>query len=292
MNTSKASIALASAGFVLIWSTGWIMARFAVPDSPLLTFLLFRHFGAGLCLMVLALWMRADWPKAKAWGHAAVSGILLHAGYLGCVWYAISQGMPASIAALLSAVQPILTICLAPRLLGETVTPKQWLGVTLATLGLCVVLGPRLFNLEADALSKSLVPLLINLVGMLSLTAGTLYQKTFRYKADIQSVAAIQYGASLLITLPFALMMEDMQIHWTPTIILTMLWSVLGVSVGAILLFLFLIKRNEVVKSSQLFFLVPPASAIQAYLFFGETFSAIQLAGICLTVLGVALSSL
>jgi drug/metabolite transporter (DMT)-like permease len=269
------------------------MAKFAAQDAPPLTFLLWRYAGAVLGLLLLSLVTKAQWPNHwHKWVHAALTGILLHAGYLGAVWYAISQGVPASISALLSALQPIMTISLAPFLLRERVIARQWCGVVLASFGLMSVLYPRLASLELDQLSLALIPLMINFLGMVSLTMGTLYQKSIRYNADLPSIATIQYGAAFIITSPFAMLTETMNVHWTLNSVLTLFWSVFGLSIGAILLFLYLLKQNEAVRSTQLFFLVPPASALQAYLFFGERFSIIQLIGMLLTIGGVALSNL
>lgn len=135
---------------------------------------------------------------------------------------------------------------------------------------------------------SALLPLLINLLGMMSLTAGTLYQKSIRYNADLQSIASVQYIAAFCATLPFAYMLEPMHVNWSLSAILTLLWSICGLSIGAILLFLYLLRRNEAVRATQLFFLMPPTSAIQAYLFFGESFTIGQLIGMILTILGVA----
>jgi drug/metabolite transporter (DMT)-like permease len=283
---------MSSASFILIWSTGWIMAKFAAQDSPPLTFLLMRYLGAALGLVVLALISKSHWPNTwQKWAHAGITGILLHAAYLGTVWYAISKGVPASISALLSALQPILTVTIAPLLLNENVTRRQWIGVSCASVGLITVLYPRLSHIDINDLITSIVPLIINIIGMISLTAGTLYQKSIRYDTDLRTIAALQYIAAFIITLPFALSLETMDVHWTLSSILTLAWSVFGLSIGAILLFLYLLRRNEAVRATQLFFLVPPTSAIQAYLFFGETFTLPQLTGMVMTIAGVALSN-
>jgi drug/metabolite transporter (DMT)-like permease len=283
---------VASICFILIWSTGWIMAKFAAPYATPLTFLLLRYSGAVIALACIAFMSKMAWPNTPVnWMHAAFTGMLLHAGYLGAVWYAISQGLPSSISALLSAVQPILTLMVAPFLLREKVSLYQWCGVGLATAGLIAVLSPRLFNIDVTTLHHFIIPLIVNLGGMISLTSGTLYQKSIRYNADLPTIAMIQYLAALIITLPFAYYVEPMHVTWNITTVLTLLWSVLGLSVGAILLFLYLLRRNEAVRATQLFFLVPPTSALQAYMFFDETFTPLQIAGITLTVLGVALSN-
>ena len=278
--------------FVIFWSTGFIVARFIAPYAEPLTFLLLRYIGAILFLLVFALYVGALWPRTRAqWGHAFASGILLHAGYIGCVWWAVRLGVPASIAALFSAIQPILTPVLAPMLLRERVGLIQWLGVLLGFAGLLLVLTPKLVGIDPGQLAAVAWPLALGAAGILSLTAGTLYQKKFVHSGDLRTVAILQYVGACVATLPAALLFEQMHITWNLTTISAMVWSIIVLSMISVGLLLVLIRRGEVSRSSQLIYLVPPVSALQAWAFFGEDFTFIQLIGMGVTVLGVVLAS-
>ena len=278
--------------FVLLWSTGWVVARYSADYADPLTFLLVRYLLAGVVLIAFATLARAAWPQRGAdWGHALVSGVLLHALYLGGVWWAIRHGVPASISALLAALQPILTPLLAPAILGERIRLARWLGVLLGLAGLVLVLSPKLIGVSHEALVASAGPIAVNCAAMLSVTLGTFYQKRFIHSGDLRSVTVLQYAAALAVTLPVAYLLEPMRIDWNPLMIGVMAWSVLALSIGAIALLLLLIRRGEVSRSAQLIYLVPPAASLQAWLLFGESLSPIQIAGMAVTVLGVALAS-
>ena len=282
----------APALFVFLWSTGWIVARYSAEYADPLTFLSARYACAGAVLFVYALLARAAWPATRRdWGHAAFSGVLLHAIYLGGVWIAIARGVPASISALLAALQPILTAALAPLLLRERIGLKQWLGIVLGFLGIIVVLSPKLAGVAPGQLGAVMTPLAINVVAMLAVTAGTFYQKRYIHSGDLRTVTILQYAGAIAVTLPVAYLIEPMRLEVNATTILVMLWSVLAISIGAIALLLLLIRRGEVSRAAQLIYLVPPTAAIQAYLLFGEQLSPPQLAGMALTVVGVALAS-
>jgi drug/metabolite transporter (DMT)-like permease len=217
--------------------------------------------------------------------------VLLHAIYLGGVWIAVKHGVPASISALLAALQPILTAALAPLLLRERIGPKQWLGIVLGFVGIGLVLSPKLAGVETGTIAAATVPLAINIVAMIAVTLGTFYQKRYIHSGDLRTVTILQYAGALAVTLPVAYLIEPMRLDWNATTILIMLWSVFAISIGAIALLLLLIRRGEVSRAAQLIYLVPPTAAIQAYFLFGEQLSPVQLMGMALTVIGVALAS-
>jgi drug/metabolite transporter (DMT)-like permease len=292
MTPSPFLIRLAPAVFVVIWSTGWIVARYAAPYADPLTFLALRYLLAGGVLLALSLAMRASWPSSRrAVGHALVSGVLLHAIYLGGVWWAIARGLPAGVSALIAALQPILTALLAPRLIGEPIQPRQWLGIGIGFVGIGLVLAPKLANLAPGQLSNTLAPVAVNVAGMLSVTLGTFYQKRFIASGDLRTVTALQYAGAFLVTAPFAAMLEPMRIDWNPTVVATMAWSVLGLSIGAIGLLLMLIRQGAVSRAAALVYLVPPTAALMAYVLFGETLNLMQIIGMGLTAIGVILAS-
>jgi drug/metabolite transporter (DMT)-like permease len=290
--SSSSLLRLAPALFVLLWSTGWISARFAAPYAEPLTFLVWRYVLAGLALTAFALAAGAVWPRRMAdIGHALASGVLLHAIYLGGVWWAIAHGLPAGISGLIAAIQPILTALLAPALVGERISGVHWTGIALGFAGIALVLEPKLALIPQNGLGGTALPLLVNLVGMVSVTAGTFYQKRYVQKGDLRTVTVLQYAGATAATAPVAWMTESLRISWNETLVLTMAWSVLALSIGAIALLLMLIRKGAVSKAAALIYLVPPAVALEAYLFFGETLAPLQIAGMACAALGVALAT-
>ena len=285
-------VRLAPILFPLIWSTGWIVARYTIDFADPLAFLCVRYACAGVALAAFAFYSGAQWPRSRMeWTHALVSGVLLHTIYLGGVWWAIEHGVPASVSALIAASQPIMTAFLAPALVGERIGLARWAGVAIGFAGICMVLAPKLVGLDAGQLQAALAPIGINLVAMIGVTAGTFYQKRYIHSGDLRTVAVLQYVGALAAGLPLAAAFGDMHINWTPTAWAVLAWSVIGLSMGAIALLLMLIRRGEVSRSAQLIFLVPPLSALQAHFLFGETLSGLQIAGMALTACGVAMAA-
>lgn len=291
MPTPSTLLRVAPAIFVLIWSTGWISARFGAPYADPLTFLAIRYALAAGVLVVIATAARASWPQGAAVGHAMMSGVLLHAIYLGGVWWAIRHGLPTGVSGLIAAVQPILTALLAPALIGERISRPQWIGIGLGFIGIGLVLEPQLETLGRDTITAVLVPMIVNVVAMVSVTLGTFYQKRFIATGDLRTVTTLQYVGAFLVTLPVAWLIEDMRIVWNVTVIATMAWSVLALSLGAIGLLLLLIRNGAVSRAAALIYLVPPAVAVEAFLLFGERMAAVQVAGLVVTAAGVALAT-
>lgn len=276
--------------FVVIWSTGWISAKYAAPHADPLWFLTVRFACAAAVIALFAAVVGASWPKGRvAWMHAIVSGILLHGLYLGGVWWAVKHGLSAGLSGLLAALQPLITAFLAPYLLRERLTKAQWAGVAFGLLGVVMVLSPKL-GLSVG-LDTAWVPLGVNVLGVLSLTAGSFYQKQFVASGDLRSVTAVQYVGALLIVTPLALLTEDLKFDHSIEIYGVLVWSVLVLSVFAIALMLMMINRGEVTRVSLLIYLVPSTVAVQAWLVFGETLNTLQISGMVLTALGVFLAS-
>jgi drug/metabolite transporter (DMT)-like permease len=277
--------------FPVLWSTGWIVARFSKDFADPLFFLSLRYLFAGIALTIFAFAARAQWPKSPAeWRHAMISGVLLHTIYLGGVWWAIMHGLPASISALIAALQPIFTALLAPKLAGENIGFKRWCGVLVGFCGIALVLAPKLIAVSGAELQASLIPLAVNVVGMVGVTAGSFYQKAFIKTGDLRTVTVLQYVGAFAVGLPLAMTFGDMHLNWSWTAFWVMAWSVLVLSIGAVALLLILIRMGEVSRASQLIFLVPPLSAIQAFFLFGEQLTAIQIFGMAVTACGVALA--
>ena len=275
--------------FVLLWSTGFIGAKYGLPYAPPFTFLAVRLALAAALLAGLTALTRSRLPASTVqYRRAALVGLLLHAGYLGGVFFAIADGLPPSVAAVVVSLQPVLTAALATQLLGEQLVGAQWLGLGLGIGGVAVVLAP---GLAAAKGAGSFPPAALGacFVALLAGTAGTLYQKRHGGEIPLLSGTAVQYAAAALVLLLAAAATERMTIVWTATFIAALAWLVLALSLGAILLLLLMLRRGSAASVSSLFYLVPPATAVEAYLLFGERLPGLSLAGVALTAVGVAL---
>ncbi len=292
MSLDAILLRLTPLAFVLIWSTGWVAAGYSAPHADALTFLTVRFACAAILLGAISLAVGGEWPRgALGWTHALVAGALLHGIYLAGVWWAVRHGLPAGISGLLAALQPILTAALSPLLVRERISPLRWLGILVGFAGISLVLAPKLAGVLPETLWLVLVPILVNLVGMLAVTFGSFYQKRFQQSGDLRTMTAVQYVGAIAVTLPLAWALEPMAITWNTTMVLVLLWSVIGLSLGGIGLYLVLIRRGEVSRTATLIYLVPPAVAIEAYVLFGEQLTMVQIAGMALTVSGVVLAS-
>ncbi len=263
-----------------------MVAKFGLPYAPPLTFLLIRFIGVLLVLLPLALLARAPWPRGK-FRHIAIAGVLVQAGYLAGVWCAITLGMPAGVSALIVGMQPILTAFAAPWI-GESVGRRQWIGLILGLLGVGLVVSSKM------SLAGLSWPSIACCTGaLISITSGTLYQKKYCAHFDLRTGAIIQFSASLLLTLPFAILFEHASpalasVQWTPRFIAALLWSIFALSIGAIFLLFALIRNNAATSVTSLMYLTPPTTAIMGWLMFGESFSVIGMLGMLVAVLGVA----
>jgi drug/metabolite transporter (DMT)-like permease len=290
MSLQRLILLATPAFFVIIWSTGWISAKYAAPHADPLWFLTLRFACAGAVIALFAAFVGAAWPKGRmAWMHALVSGVLLHGIYLGGVWWAVKHGLSAGLSGLLAALQPLVTAFLAPYLLQERFKPSQWAGVALGMIGVMCVLSPKLGL--SNGTETAWVPLGINVLGVLSLTAGSFYQKQFVASGDLRSVTAVQYAGALLVVTPLALLTENLTFDHSLEVYAVLAWSVLVLSVFAIALMLMMINRGEVTRVSALIYLVPSTVALQAWLIFGETLNALQISGMVLTAVGVYLAT-
>lgn len=273
--------------FVLIWSTGFIVAKFGLPYAEPLTFLLLRFVGVLIVLLPIVLVMRAPWPHGRI-AHIAVAGVLVQAGYLAGVWCAIKLGMPAGLSALIVGLQPILTAFAAP-LVGETVRGRQWIGLVFGLAGVGLVVANKI---SLTGLSWQSIALCV--FALLSITVGTLYQKRFCSTFDLRTGTIIQFAASIVVVLPFAIMFEHLtpaleNVQWTPRFIGALLWAVFALSIGAIFLLFALIRKSAATQVTSLLYLTPPTTAVMAWLMFGEAFSVVGMIGMVLAVIGVAL---
>ncbi len=277
--------------FVLLWSTGFIGAKFGLPYAEPFTFLFIRCVLTLLIIIPLLGLLRAAWPSSPTlWGHAAVTGLLVHGAYLGGVFYAIYLGLPAGLASLLVGLQPLLTAALAFPLLGERLTIWQWLGLLLGLVGITLVLGGKLSPEETGLFEGfGLGALGCVLTALLGISAGTLYQKRFCTGMPLLGGSIAQYLAAGALFGIGALLFETRDVTWTPTFVATLAWLVLGLSIAAILLLMALIRRGAASRVASLFYLVPPLTALEAWWLFDETLGPVALIGMGIAITGVGL---
>ena len=256
--------------FVAIWSTGFVVARLAMPHAPPLSFLSWRFAFSLLAFGVWITLARAPWPQGRAqWGHLAVSGVLMHAGYLGGVWAAVRLGMSAGTVALIVGLQPMLTAVWLSRSVtagaGQpAVTRVQWLGLGLGLAGLVAVLA------------------------LLSITIGTLYQKRHVLPADVRTGNFVQIAAALLVAAPLA-WAEPGVLNWHPDLLVALVWSVLALTLGGSSLLMVLIQQGAATRVTSLLYLVPPCTALLAWWLFGERMGPSGWVGLALCAVGVGL---
>ncbi|MEI8178041.1 EamA family transporter [Aestuariivirga sp.] len=263
--------------FVLMWATGFVVARLSAPHADPLTFLSIRFPIAGAIFATIALALAAPWPGPRQAFHATVAGAFLHGGYLGPVYWAVAHGMPAGVSALIVGLQPLMTAILAAWMVKEKIALRHWLGLAVGILGVALVVSPKLHAGFAGGITP--VTTAVNVFGALSISFGTVYQKRFATSLNLASGGAWQYvGATLAVAIP-ALLMEQMRFDGSFDAWFALGWSVVVLSLGAITLLMLLIRLGDVGRVASLIFLVPGVSALMAYFLFGETLTPVQILG-------------
>ncbi|NMG43286.1 EamA family transporter [Aromatoleum toluvorans] len=274
--------------FVLLWSTGFLGAKFGLPYAEPLTFLSTRYVLVITLMGALALAMRAPWPRDwRQVAHIGIAGLLVQATYLGGVFMSIHRGLPAGVTSLVVGMQPLLTALGAGWLLRERVTPRQWTGLALGFAGVTLVVSNKVGVGTGGDLGWMLMPALAALAGI---TCGTLYQKRFCPSFDLRTGAVMQFIPSLAVTAFLASRTETMHVAWSGDFVFALLWLVLVLSLGAISLLNLLIRSGSAVKVASLFYLTPPTTALLAWLLFGETLTGLALVGMAVAVAGVWLA--
>ncbi len=276
--------------FVLLWSTGFVGAKFGLPYAGPLTFLSTRYVLVIVLMVMLALAMRAPWPKSPREAmHIGITGVLVQALYLGGVFVAIDRGLPAGVTALVVGMQPLLTALGAGFLLGERVSIRQWGGLALGFFGVSLVVSNKIAvdGMAPDELGTMLAPALLALIGI---TVGTLYQKRFCPRFDLRTGSIVQFVPTLILTALIANQTESMEITWSGEFVFALMWLVVVLSLGAISLLNLLIRSGSAVNVASLFYLTPPTTALIAWAMFGETLSGLALAGMIVAVAGVWLA--
>ena len=268
--------------FVLLWSTGFVGAKYGLPYADPFIFLAIRILIASILLFALAKAMRM--PVRIGRGAIARSGLIgffLHACYLGGVFYSIAQGLPAGVAAVVTSLQPVLVSVIAVKVLGEQLRLRQVIGLLIGLIGVILVLGP---SIDAQIPAPAIIAILTALIGS---TSATLLQKKMGSDIPLLSGTAYQYLFSGCILGIIALATQETTINWTLRFTVAFIWLILVLSVGAILLLLWLLNSGSAAKVSSLFYLVPPATAIEAFFLFGEKVNTQGFLGIGITALGV-----
>ena len=287
-----AAIRAMPAVFVLIWSTGFIVARYGMPHAPPFSFLLWRYFFSILCFLPWIVLARVAWPRSSPQLlHLAVTGVLMHAGYLGGVWAAVKAGMGSGLSSLIVGIQPVLTaIWLSTLSRGAesgSVSRRQWLGLWLGFAGLVMVVSRKF--VQGTPLDHVTAENMAWAVGaLLAITTGTLYQKRFVQPCDVRTANTVQLMAAAVVTLPLALL-ESEAMQWNGQLMGAMAWSVLGLTLGGSSLLYLLIQRGAAASVASLMYLVPPTTAVIAWLLFDEQITLLTLLGTAITALGVSL---
>jgi drug/metabolite transporter (DMT)-like permease len=286
MPLSHGLMSSAPAMFVLLWSTGFIGAKYGLPYIEPFTFLSLRMaLVVVIHLLIVWLW-KVRWPSAAEARHSAITGLLVHGVYLGGVFLAISQGVPAGLSALIPGLQPILMSTIANRWLGERVTPVQWGGLALGLVGVALVLHDRSMIGSGTPLGWA-----ASFASLIGITLGTLYQKRHNSNIDWRSGNLVQYAAAGVLFALVAWSTETQTIHWSGELVFAMAWLVLVLSFGAVGLMYWLIRRSSAARFGSLLYLVPAVTAVMAYALFGERLDAISVAGMAVCAAGVFIVS-
>ena len=272
--------------FIIIWSSGFVVAKYGFEDADSLFFLAVRLLLAATILLILTLALRQPTYLSRRDLLASLAiGISLHGFYLAGVWYAIELGAPAGLSSVITSMQPIVVSLLAVRLLGEPLTVKQVGGLLCGLLGVVLVVFPKLSKASGFT-GESLGLLFAALAGS---TIATLLQKKIGHSIPLMIGTTYQFAIAGLLLLIVSFLRGRTRFELTVTSFWTMTWAVLVTSIAAILLLLWLLNRGSAAKVSSLLYLVPPMAVVQALILFGEKVSLMGVVGIAMTAFGVAL---
>jgi drug/metabolite transporter (DMT)-like permease len=275
--TAPTWIALAPGLFVVLWATGFVVAKLSAGHVEPLTFLSIRFPIAGLLFAGFALYQRAPWPGARLAFHASVAGALLHGGYLGPVYWVVAHGMPAGVSALIVGLQPLMTSILAAFIVGESIARRHWLGLVVGIIGVGLVVWPKIAIGAIDGITPLTTAL--NIFGAFSMSLGTVYQKRFATGLHMATGGFWQYVGATAVVLVSAARLENFDFDGSINAWFALAWSVVVLSLLAITLLMLLIRHGDVSRVSGLIFLVPAVSACMAYVLFDETLVPLQILG-------------
>ena len=270
--------------FVLLWSTGFIGAKYALPYIEPFYLLFIRMLMTLAVFLALCMIFKPRWPSLTQAGHQMIVGLLVHACYLGCVFSALDWHLPAGITAIIVGLQPLLTALMGWQWFGERLRGRQWLGLILGLIGILLIVG-------TDHQQSLLQPkaIIAALIALFAISIGTVYQKRFGQKVDLLSGSIYQYLSTALAMGVLTFLFETRNADWNLQLTLSLGWLVFGLSVAAILLLMFMIREGKSAKVASYFYLVPPVTAAEAWILFGEALSTLQIGAAALAVWGVYL---
>lgn len=274
--------------FVVLWATGFIGARYAMPWAEPFAFLSLRFVIAAVLFLSITAILGAKPASREEAQHAVVAGMLLHGVYLGGVFWAIHRGMPAGLSALIAGLQPLLTAVLAGKLLGEKIYPRHWVGLAIGFAGIVVVLWPKLGQLGSGINAETLAASFLSVLGI---TLGTIWQKRSTSRKNLFAITLWQYVGGASVVMAGSLLFETQAVTFNGELVFALAWLVLVLSIGAIFLLMVMIRDGEMSKVASVFYLVPGVTAIMAWALFGEQLNFIQIAGLVVTTFGVALAT-
>ena len=275
--------------FVLIWSTGFIAAKYSMQHADPFVFLCLRMMLTTLALIPILCLFGVTLPR-KFWPyrHDMVTGVLLHCCYLGFVFWPIKEGMPSGIVAIIIGIQPILTMVLASIYIAESFTIKKLISLTVGFVGVAIVILGKFGLGLIDDDGLGLIPIGMCLLSLLSASSSIIYQKKFCDQSNLLIGVLMQYVAATVATAIFAVMFgESWQVAWSPSFAIALTWQVFGLSIGGVVLLMSIIKLGEASRISSMFYLVPPLVVVEAHYLFNETLNFISIAGMALCVAGI-----
>lgn len=278
-------IPFAAIAFVVLWSTGFVGAKYADPYAEPLTTLAIRFAAAAGLFMVWSILARAPWPGWRSAAWAVAIGAGLHGVYLGGVFVAVDRGLPAGPAALIVSVQPVLTALFAIATAQDRCNLVRWTGIALGFLGVVLVTWPKLDGPDAWPIEG----IAFCVGALVAITVASAMQKQVSGTTDLRTGGTYQYIGGLLVVLPGALLFEDRIIDWTPQLAFALTWMVVVLSLGAVSLYMALLARGSLVATVSLMYLVPAVTAVMAFIMFDERLAPLQLSGMLLSATGVAI---
>jgi drug/metabolite transporter (DMT)-like permease len=282
-------ISIAPALFVVLWATGFVVARLSAGHVEPVSFLAFRFPIACLLLLVIALLRGAEWPRGRDIPHTCVAGALLHAGYLAPIYWAVANGMPGGVSALIVGLQPLITAFLAAPILAESVGRKHWLGLITGIFGVGLVLSPKFSMAALGGITP--ITVLVCVLGTVSVSFGTVYQKKYAAQLPLLTSMVWQYFSASIVVIAVAAMFERFGFDGSFQAWFSLAWAVLVLSLAAIVLLMMLIREGAVSKVSSLIFLVPAVSAVMTFVLFHETLTLIQILGMAVCAAAVLIVS-
>lgn len=274
--------------FVILWATGFIGARYAMPWTGPFLFLFVRFVLAFAILAMIIVGITKLWPGPRQLLHAMFAGCLIHGVYLGGVFWAIKNGLPAGLSALIVGLQPLFTAFLAAGFLGDRIAARQWAGLATGLAGVALVLMPAWLDISANVTMPSVAAAFIAVAGM---SAGTIWQKRHMANTGLLPGTAGQYLGAAMLMGALSFLLETPAVEWNGELVFAMAWLVIVLSIGAVFLLMLLIREGEVARVASLFYLVPAVTALMAWALFSESLDAVQLAGMVVASAGVAVAT-